>query len=466
MTIPNTVQVCLVEDDEIMGESLVDRFVLEGFSCDWHKSAQSAVSDLKGKRYDVVVSDIRLPDRDGDDLFEKLQADQLYVPPWIFITGYGTIERAIALMRLGAADYVTKPFDLDQLVAKLRAYIPESAHDERLPTLGLSSGMRRIEEKLPRLATQSTTVLITGQSGSGKEVVAREIHRLDKLRSSKPFIAVNCGGIPENLLEAELFGHERGAFTGALRLKHGLVEQANGGTLFLDEIGDMPLAMQVKLLRVLQERTVTRVGGEQSIPVDFRLICATHRDLKKLVEERAFREDLFYRVNVVHLRVPPLRERPEDILWYARRFLREVAQQSSGPPKVLSQGAEKALLNHLWPGNVRELRHCIERAYVLTPGNTLDPHVLFDEEQACGDCGIEANCLAITKPTLSNCLEECERQYLLQELTRHDWQMTKTASAIGISRKNLWERLRRLNLTVPMRALRREGEQTPDDHHA
>ena len=195
---------------------------------------------------------------------------------------------------------------------------------------------------LPRLATQSTSVLITGQSGVGKEVVAREIHRLDKLRAGNPFVAVNCGGIPENLLEAELFGHERGAFTGAMRLKHGLLEQANGGTLFLDEIGDMPLAMQVKLLRVLQERTVTRLGGEQSIAVDFRLICATHRDLKKMVEERAFREDLFYRVNVVHLRVPPLRERPEDILWYARRFLREVAPEGSGPQKLLSPGAEKS----------------------------------------------------------------------------------------------------------------------------
>ncbi len=431
MSSANAVQVCLVEDDDIMGESLVDRFALEGFSCDWHKSAQSAACDLKEKRYDVVVSDIRLPDRDGDDLFEKLQSEQLYVPPWIFITGYGTIERAIALMKLGAADYVTKPFDLDQLVAKLRAYIPPVPHDERLPTLGLSPGMRRIEDMLPRLATQSTTVLVTGQSGVGKEVVAREIHHLDKLRSSKPFIAVNCGGIPESLLEAELFGHERGAFTGAMRLKHGLLEQATGGTLFLDEIGDMPLAM--------------------------------HRDLKKLVEQGAFREDLFYRVNVVHLRVPPLRERPEDVLWYARRFLREVAQQSGGPPKVLSPGAERALLNHLWPGNVRELRHCIERAYVLTPGNTLDPVVLFDEEQACGDCGIGANCLGVAQPTLSNCLEECERQYLLQELTRNDWQMSKTAGAIGISRKNLWERLRRLKLTVPARVLRQEGEQPSPD---
>ena len=464
MTNAHTAQVCLVEDDDIMGESLVDRFTLEGFSCDWHKSARSAASDLKEKRYDVVVSDIRLPDRDGDDLFEELQAEQLYVPPWIFITGYGTIERAIALMKLGAADYVTKPFDLDQLVEKLRAYVPESPHDERLPTLGLSPGMRRIEDMLPRLATQSTSVLITGQSGVGKEVVAREIHRLDKLRAGNPFVAVNCGGIPENLLEAELFGHERGAFTGAMRLKHGLLEQANGGTLFLDEIGDMPLAMQVKLLRVLQERTVTRLGGEQSIAVDFRLICATHRDLKKMVERASVsRGSVLSRERGASARAAPARASGGYSLVRATVPARARSGREAGPQKLLSPGAERALLNHLWPGNVRELRHCIERAYVLTPGNTLDPNVLFDEEQACGDCGVAANCAGVAQPSLSNCLEECERQYLLQELTRHDWQMTKTAAAIGISRKNLWERLRRLNLTLPARVLRQEDEQTPAD---
>jgi len=396
---------------------------------------------------------MRMPVLDGWGFARELRRRGLTLP---IVVMTAAENAAYWAQEIDAAGFVPKPFDLDQLVAKLRAYIPESPHDERLPTLGLSPGMRRIEDKLPRLAVQATSVLITGQSGAGKEVVAREIHRLDPLRSSRPFIAVNCGGIPENLLEAELFGHERGAFTGALKLKHGLLEQTNGGTLFLDEIGDMPVAMQVKLLRVLQERAVTRLGGEQSVPVSFRLICATHRDLKKLVEQGAFREDLFYRVNVVHLRIPPLRERPEDILWYARRFLREVAQQSGGPQKTLSSGAEKALLNYLWPGNVRELRHCIERAYVLTPGNTLDSQVLFDEEQACGDCGVAANCSGVAQPTLSNCLEECERQYLLQELTRHDWQMAKTAAAIGISRKNLWERLRRLNLTLPARALRQE----------
>ena len=443
-------RICLIEDDAIMGESLHDRFALEGLHCEWYRDAQSALDHLGTSRFHVVVSDIKLPDFSGEELFQRLLEREMYLPPWIFITGYGTIDRAIALLKLGAADYVTKPFDLDQLVGKLRTYVPPSLTDDHVPSLGLSPGMRRVEEMLPRLVGQSTTVLITGPSGVGKEVVAREIHRLDPRRSSASFVAVNCGGIPENLLEAELFGYERGAFTGAVKQKRGLVEQASGGSLFLDEIGDMPLAMQVKLLRVLQDRAVTRVGGVHVIPIDFRLICATHRDLRKLVVEESFREDLFYRINVVHLRIPPLRERPEDVVWYARRFLRELAHQTGGPVKTLTAGAEKALLAHLWPGNVRELRHCIERAYVLTPGDQLDPQVLFDDGSATViDAVPEPN-------TLGRYLEACEREYLVKELARHDWQMATTAQAIGISRKNLWERLRRLQLLLPKRSLDRD----------
>ncbi|HEX8012804.1 MAG TPA: sigma-54 dependent transcriptional regulator [Casimicrobiaceae bacterium] len=444
-------RICLVEDDAIMGESLHDRFALEGFDCEWFRDAQSALDHLGKNRFHAVVSDIRLPDFSGEELFERLSAREVYLPPWIFITGYGTIDRAIALLKLGAADYVTKPFDLDQLIGKLRLYVPPSLAGDRAPTLGLSPGMRRIEAMLPRLLGQTTTILITGPSGVGKEVVARQVHALDPRRAGASFVAVNCGGIPESLLEAELFGYERGAFTGAVKQKRGLIEQAKGGTLFLDEIGDMPLAMQVKLLRVLQDRAVTRVGGVEVIPIDFRLICATHRDLRKLVEQDAFREDLFYRINVVHLRVPPLRDRSEDVIWYAQRFLREFAQHTGGKPKTLTRAAEKALLAHLWPGNVRELRHCIERAYVLTPGDQLDPQVLFDDETAPGKTGPEAQ----APNSLGEYLEACEREYLVKELARHEWQMGTTAQAIGISRKNLWERLRRLQVAPPKRALGR-----------
>ncbi len=447
---PNYAQVCLVEDDDIMGESLVDRFALEGITCDWHRSASSAASGMRAHRYDVVLSDIRLPDRNGDELFSDMQADTSHIAPWIFITAYATVERAIALMKLGAADYVTKPFDLDQLVDKLRTYIPPPRGDATGPRLGVSPGIGRIEAMLPRLAAQWASVLITGESGVGKEVVAREIHR--QAQSSGAFVAVNCGGIPESLLESELFGHERGAFTGAIRQKRGLVEQAAGGTLFLDEIGDMPLSMQVRLLRVLQERQVTRLGSERSVPVEFRLICATHRDLKRMVDERQFREDLFYRINVVHLRVPPLRERLEDIIWYSRQFLAEIAQRVNGGAKRLSGGAELALMNHLWPGNVRELRHCIERAYVLTPGTVIDPQLLFDDGASIAPGATEP----APPQSLSSYLEDCERAYLIQRLTAHKWQMTNTAADIGISRKNLWERLRRLAITPPARGVHDE----------
>lgn len=435
--------VCLVEDDAIMGESLLERFELEGFACDWHTTADSAATGLAAKSYDVVISDVRLPDRGGDELFQAAQSTATRMPPWIFITGYGTIERAIALTKQGAADYITKPFDLDRFIEKLRLHLPPSGPQET-SSLGLSPGMRRIQEVLPRLAAQSTSILITGQSGVGKEVVAREIHRLDAQRSAGPFVAVNCGGIPEGLLEAELFGYEKGAFTGAARQQRGLVEQANGGTLLLDEIGEMPGTMQVKLLRVLQERSVRRIGGQTSLPVSFRLICATHRDLRKLVEARQFREDLFYRINVVHLKVPALHDRPEDIIWFARMFLKDIAREAKGPPKFLSGAAEQALLAHLWPGNVRELRHAIERAYVLTPSALLDPNACFEEVSAEAEGGTSLR-------TLTSYLEDCERRYLLQELSRHDWQMTNTARAVGISRKNLWERLRRLNVQPPAR---------------
>ncbi len=437
-------RVCLVEDDEIMGESLYERFALEGFSCDWCRTGSEAIHKMRAVQYHAVVSDIKLPDLSGEDLFQQMIACKVSVPPWIFITAYGTIERAIALLKLGAADYLTKPFDLDQLVAKLKLYFPAPYRElgKALPRLGLSPAMRAIEEKLALLAAQPTAILITGESGVGKEVIAQAIHQIDNGVARAAFVAVNCGGLTETLLTAELFGYEKGAFTGAMRAKRGLLEQADGGTLFLDEVGDMPLAMQVKLLRAIQDKTVTRIGSERAVPVRFRLICATHRDLRKLVESGQFREDLYYRVNVIHIRVPPLRERPEDIVWYARNFLKDLLAQKGHVVKTLSPGAERALLTHLWPGNVRELKHCIERACVLSRGSQLDAHALFDDG--------EANARPPNTPdrTLGQYLEECEKSYLLKELTRNDWHMGHTARAIGISRKNLWERLRRLGLTT------------------
>lgn len=438
----STPRLCLIEDDVIMGESLVDRFRLEGFQVRWLTRGDSALEALASEEFDMVVSDIRLPDMEGSVLLDVAAAKLRYLPPWIFITGYGSVDQAVSLLKRGAVDYITKPFELDRLVEKLQNLCRQCVDDETANRLGLSPAMRRIAQLLPRVAREARTVLITGESGSGKEVIANEIHRLDPVTANGPFIAVNCAALPEQLLEAELFGHERGAFTGALRTRPGVFEQAQGGTLFLDEVGDMPLSMQAKLLRVIQERRVVRVGGEIAIPVQVRLVCATHRDLRAMVEEKSFREDLFYRINVIQLRVPPLRERREDILWLAHRFLDEYAKARGTPPLRLSAEAEQALLAHPWPGNVRELKHAIERACILSEGPVIEPEMLFDAEVPGPGRG-EA-----LEP-LTEYILRCEKSYIEAALAQCEGRVGKTAERLGISRKTLWEKMRRLNLMAP-----------------
>jgi DNA-binding NtrC family response regulator len=436
---------CLIEDDEIMGESLFDRFELEGYTVDWQRTAKSALAAIGAGDYAVVVSDIRLPDGSGEEIFIRLLERGISLPPFLFITGHGSIDRAVALLKLGATDYITKPFDLDLLVEKVSALCGKliSPCEEDSCRLGISPAMRQITQTLPRLAQHAPTLLITGESGVGKEVIAREIHHLDPRTISRPFVAVNCGAISESLLEAELFGHEKGAFTGAVRARKGVFEQADGGTLFLDEIGDMPLAMQIKLLRAVQERRIVRVGGNAEIAVNLRLICATHRDLRKMVEEGAFREDLYYRIHVIQIKVPPLRERREDILWLTHRFLEE--QAPKGERKQLSRAGEEALLAHPWPGNVRELHHAIERASILTPGKLLEPETLFEEDMQPQpfETAHDAD--------LNEYLQACERRYILNALNQHQWQMGNTAAALGISRKNLWEKIKKLEIQADVK---------------
>jgi DNA-binding NtrC family response regulator len=432
-------RLCLVEDDEIMGESLCDRFHLEGFACDWHKNAHEALASIEKHNYALVISDLRLPDMSGDEMFAQLLTTCAPLPPFIFITGFGTIDTAVHLLKHGAADFITKPFDLDALMVKIRQQVALSPLvDDAETCLGVSQAMRKIAGMLLRLAKHASTILITGESGVGKEKVAGKLHQQITGVTGQPFVAVNCGAITENLLEAELFGHEKGAFTGATRERKGFFEQANGGTLFLDEIGEMSLAMQVKLLRAIQDRTITRVGGEAPIPVNLRLICATHRDLKQMVEQGAFREDLFYRINVIQIRVPPLRERKDDILWLAGQFLEQCATEHGTRRKSLHPEAELALLDYPWPGNVRELKHAIERACILNPGPTLHAEALFEE-------GLIAAPAQLGKD-LSQFLQECERRYIINALNEHDWQMSNTAIALGISRKNLWEKIRKLEI--------------------
>lgn len=441
--------ICLIEDDEIMGESLCDRFSLDGFRVEWHRTGLAGLRAIGHKRYDLILSDIHLPDLNGEALFTQLCADKRPLPPFIFITGYGSIDRAVRLLQLGAADYISKPFDLDLLVEKMRRLCPipqaiPSNNTQPADVLGISPLMRTIEQSIPRLARLASTILIMGESGVGKEHVAKLIHCHARCENNTPFVAVNCGAITESLLETELFGHEKGSFTGAARMRKGVFEQAHGGTLFLDEIGEMSPTMQVKLLRVIQERYIVRVGGEVPVAVDVRLICATHCDLKKMVEANTFREDLYYRINVIRLRIPPLRERKEDILWFAQLFLKQCAEYS-GENHVISPDAERVLLDYPWQGNLRELKHSMERGCILSSSPILDAVVFFNDDMPPIT---EPPVLpeTLTEGTLAEHLRNYERKFILQALTTHHRHFGNTAAALGISRKNLWEKMKKLDI--------------------
>ena len=441
-----TMRIHLIEDDALMGESLAERLQLEGFECQWSRCGSDALAAAErvGAVPDAVVSDIRLPDAEGPELMRQVPAPWRS-RPWIFITGYGTAAQREALLARGAADFFTKPLDMDRLIGRLRALEPASAPDSGIAEccpLGVSGEIRRLQGMVSRLGSNWESVLITGESGAGKEVLARCLHDAS-MGAKAPFVAVNAASLPESLIEAELFGYEKGAFTGATRTHRGKFEQAHGGTLFLDEIGDMPQALQARLLRVLQDHQVTRLGSEQALPVQVRLIFATHKRLNDEVRAGRFREDLYYRINVVHLRVPPLRERPEDVSWLAQRLVEAWNAAHPASRRTLGAEAEQALAKHHWPGNVRELRNAIERACLLSEGERIEPRSLRDDS----DAEHEAAPLPDhggAMPRLEEFMRAQEREFIQQALQRNDYQIGVTADALGISRKSLWERMKRL----------------------
>jgi len=439
-------RICLIEDDEILGEALVERFDMEGYDCDWFKDGNSALNTLKRNNYSIVVSDIHLPDITGEELYQQLLDCSRTLPPFLFVTGYGSVDQAVRLLKLGAEDYLTKPFEVAALLEKVQILcerlIPGNIDSF---SLGQSPSMKAVEAALPRLSASDSTVLVTGESGVGKEYVAKALHSVNASGNQNPFVAVNCGAIPESLIESELFGYVKGSFTGALRDKRGYFEQANGGTLFLDEIGDMPLSTQVKVLRAIQERQITRIGTEQTTQVDIRLICATHRDLASMVEDGSFREDLYYRINVVNIHVPPLRERPDDILWHARLFLNSVTAKEDRRPCALHPRAEQALLAYPWPGNIRELRNCLERACIFNQSALLRPEDLFGDTLQ----RVLASMNGQREESLSDYIQQCERDYISRALTENEGRIANTANVLGISRKTLWEKMRKLGLNEP-----------------
>ena len=438
--------ICLIEDDPIMGETLAERLALEGFGCRWLRNGAAAAALPPHESVDAFVSDVRLPDMAGPALFARLQP-AFPGRPWIFITGYGTAAQREALLEAGAADFFTKPLDIDRLIRRLRGFGAARAEppavDLTACPLGVSSEMKRLHETVVRLGSHWDTVLITGESGAGKEELARCLHR-SSLGEAAPFVAVNAASLPETLIEAELFGYERGAFTGAQKTHRGKFEQAHGGTLFLDEIGDMPAALQARLLRVLQDRTITRLGAEESIKLAVRVILATHKRLNDEVRAGRFREDLYYRINVVHLRVPPLRSRPEDVLWLAHRFVADWNRAHPDAARELTGDGERVLMRQPWPGNVRELRNTIERACLLSQQRWIDTELLASQDPAAPEP--PPSLAAPELQRLEQFLREQERGYIQRALAHHGWQIGQTAEALGISRKNLWERMKRLGI--------------------
>jgi two-component system, NtrC family, response regulator HydG len=439
-------KVLVVDDEMIVREALVDWFKLSGYDVEGADGGRAALDMVDRKDYDFIFLDIKMPDMSGFEVLDNVKTNCPHSMV-VMITAYGSIETAVDAMKRGACDYLTKPFEPGDLACLLERLLQQKKildENEILreqvvasrvrceDLIGASKCMQQLFDLIEQIATFDSPVLLRGETGTGKELVARAIHATSE-RSVGPFIPINCGAFTETLLESELFGHESGAFTGARRAKKGRLEMAQGGTLFLDEIGEIPSKMQIDLLRVLQERTFHRVGGIEDIPIDFRLICATHRDLGKEIERGAFRQDFYYRVNVIELEIPPLRARIDDIPVLAQHFLERIRKETNKPVAVIDQQAINALKNYPWPGNVRELENAVERAVVLARGRTLTRDDF-------------AFLLRSSAQDIPQSLRENEKQHIERILILHGWNISKAAEALEISRVTLHSKIRHYSL--------------------
>ncbi|KTF19610.1 sigma-54-dependent transcriptional regulator [Pseudoalteromonas sp. 10-33] len=374
--------ILVVEDDAGLREALIDTLEMSGIECIAANCAEQAMLLLKKEQFSLVVSDVQMGTMSGLDLLRSIKLNHPELPV-LMMTAYATIDDAVEAMRLGAIDYMAKPFAPEVLLNMVSRYLPEKAKETDGPIVADPSSIQLLE-LASRVARSDASVMVLGPSGSGKEVLARYIHDKSN-RCDEPFVAINCAAIPENMLEATLFGYEKGAFTGAIQACPGKFEQAQGGTILLDEITEMDLGLQAKLLRVLQEREVERLGGRKTIQLDVRILATSNRDLKEAVSENQFREDLYYRLNVFPLMWRPLNQRPGDIIVLAKHLIERHLSKSKEPMAYLDSGAEKKLLAHSWPGNVRELDNVIQRALILRTGNTINEHAIFIENIAATD---------------------------------------------------------------------------------
>ncbi len=437
-------RILIVDDEESIRRSLAGILSDEGFETQVVKDGEQALESLaKNSVPDLMLLDIAMPGRDGIEVLEVVKRTHPDLSV-VMMSGYGTVETAVKATRLGAFDFVEKPISFDRLLLTIQHALERARLDgenRRLRAgakraqeiLGTSEPMRKLKERIAVAAPTNGWVLITGENGTGKELVARQVHAKSR-RADEPFVDVNCAAIPEELIESELFGHERGAFTGAIAQKRGKFELANRGTIFLDEIADMSLKTQAKILRILQEHTFERVGGTESVSVDVRVIAATNTLLEKDSEEKRFREDLYYRLNVIDFRVPSLRERREDIPALAKAFVAEFCAESGSRTKEIAPRAMSLLQAYAWPGNVRELRNVIERFVLMTPGTRLREADL-PKSICLGERPSEDT-------TLRGAVQRYERGYLLDQLRQRDWNISQTAKALGIARESLSRKIR------------------------
>jgi DNA-binding NtrC family response regulator len=443
-------KILIVDDEQTMCEMLVDDLKRHGFHPSWCNSAEKALDALKTQSVDVLLTDLNLPNMSGIELCERIVANRPDIPV-IVITAFGSMETAIAAIRAGAYDFVTKPIDTEFLVLALDRAVKHRGLQEKVKLLdnalkkshrfheliGDSPLMRKLMNRLERVADTETSILITGETGTGKELVAQALHKRSR-RSNGPFVAVNCAALPDALLESELFGHKRGAFTDAKTERRGLFLQAHNGTLFFDEIGDIPLTLQPKLLRSLEERRVRPIGGTSEVAFDVRIIAATNRDIETAIEEDRLREDLYYRINVIQIDLPPLRERGTDILLLAQHFVEQFAVRSNKHVSGISNAASEKLLNYAWPGNVRELRNIIERAVVLTAYEKIS---VDDLPEKIRDYKASRFLVESEIPSELASIQEVERRYILHVLKTVGGNKTLAAKVLGLDRKTLYRKL-------------------------
>ncbi|MBI3047806.1 MAG: sigma-54-dependent Fis family transcriptional regulator [Acidobacteria bacterium] len=458
--------VLVIDDDDSLRRVVEYNLQDEGYRVVTAADGASGLQAFRSQPIDLVLTDIRMPEMDGLELLTRLKTMQPDLPV-IILTAHGTIDSAVDAMKLGASDYLTKPFNREQLKAAVRKALEVAALTsenrylrqvvaERFSfasMIAASRAMRAVTEMAARVAQGDTTVLLEGESGTGKELLAKAIH-FHSARAKGPFVTINCGAIPEQLLESELFGHRRGSFTGAVTDKQGKFEAAHRGTIFLDEIGELPALLQVKILRVLQEREIDKVGETRSIKVDVRVIAATNRDLEKMIADGSFRDDLYYRLAVVSIRVPPLRERSDDIPLLVDHFLAKHAEKLGRPRPVVEKAVYSAFNLYSWPGNIRELENVIERALVLDKDGTIGlddlPDRLRTREHRVANLRMEL-------PDEGISLEDVERELLLAALEKHNWNQTRAAAFLNITRSTLVYRMEKFGLQREKKA----AEPTP-----